>query len=130
MESKEVKDAVKGEDTFIYTEGQKKKNYIGNEIDLSKNVINAAENKAGEYLANKAPYYVTPGVQTIEGVYVNDLAQIQPWIAYYDRIIARTDFNAGNAKEGIPDIHYHTYEWGSGKSSGKTANHVEGEYIP
>lgn len=44
--------------------------------------------------------------------------QAQPWKAYYDeygRLIGRTDYNAENKAVGIPDTHYHTYEWGPGK---------------
>ena len=39
--------------------------------------------------------------------------EIQPWTAYYDefgRIIARTDYNAGNKTADIPDTHYHLLE--------------------
>lgn len=54
-----------------------------------------------------------PGVRYLEGQYVNDLGVVQPWKAYYDeygRLNARTDYNAGNIKENIPNIHYYLYE--------------------
>jgi hypothetical protein len=50
---------------------------------------------------------VTPGTNALQGQYVNDFGQVQPWTAHYDefgRMIGRTDFNAGNAAAGIPDI--------------------------
>lgn len=58
---------------------------------------------------------------------------MQPWKAYYDeygRLIARTDYNAGNKSVGIPDIHHHLYEWGPGKTPFEYGSHIEGEYIP
>ncbi|MCP4344039.1 MAG: hypothetical protein GY795_00755 [Desulfobacterales bacterium] len=69
----------------------------------------------------------------LEGQYIDDLGRVQPWKAYYDeygRLIARTDFNAGNRASGIPDIHHHTYEWGPGKTPLETNSHVPGEYNP
>jgi len=38
-----------------------------------------------------------------------DLGRVEPWTAHYDeygRLIGRTDYNAGNLAEGIPDTHY------------------------
>lgn len=61
------------------------------------------------------------------------MGRVQPWKAYYDeygRLIARTDYNAGNKTQGIPDIHYHLYEWGSGKNPLQIGGHIEGEYKP
>ena len=87
----------------------------------------------GEYLAQKAPKQVAPGTRFLEGQYVNDLGQIQPWKAYYDeygRLIARTDYNAGNIAQGIPDVHYHLYEWGPGKTPYEYGSHIKGEYKP
>ena len=58
---------------------------------------------------------------------------MQPWKAYYDdfgRLIARTDYNAGNMSTGIPDVHYHLYEWTNGKQGHPYANHIKGEYKP
>lgn len=55
----------------------------------------------------------------MSGQYVDDLGRVQPWKAYYDeygRLVGRTDYNAGNKAQGIPDTHYHTYEWGPGKT--------------
>jgi len=42
--------------------------------------------------------------------------------------LARTDYNAGNAAEGIPSVHYHLYEWAPGKQPMETASHIPGEY--
>ena len=89
------------------------------------------EAKIGEYLAGKAPKQVSPGTRYLEGNYVDDMGRVQPWKAYYDeygRLIARTDYNAGNKKQDIPDIHYHLYEWGPGKNPMKIGNHMKGEY--
>jgi RHS repeat-associated protein len=93
----------------------------------------SSEYVPGEYLAAKAPEQVTPGVRVLEGQYVNDLGRIEPWTAHYDeygRFIARTDYNAGNLAEGIPDVHYHTAEWGPGKTRAPTGDHIPGEYKP
>ena len=68
-----------------------------------------------------------------KGQYVNEIGKVQPWKAYYDeygRLIARTDYNAGNKSVGIPDIHHHLYEWGPGKTPFEYGSHIEGEYIP
>ncbi|HEY6250922.1 MAG TPA: hypothetical protein VI685_13260, partial [Candidatus Angelobacter sp.] len=91
----------------------------------------AATDETGLYLAGKAPYQVTPGTTQLEGQYMNDLGRIEPWTAYYDqygRLIARTDYNAGDAAQGIPSVHYHTYEWGPGKTPLETGSHIPGEY--
>jgi hypothetical protein len=64
----------------------------------------------GEYLAKKAPDQVTPGTSILTGQYVNDLGRVEPWTAKYDqfgRQIERTDFNAGNKAQGIPNVHHH-----------------------
>ncbi len=87
----------------------------------------------GAYLGTKAPKQVTPGTRTLNGQYVNDRGRVEPWTAHYDeygRNIARTDFNAGNKTQGIPDTHYHTYEWGPGKTPLETGSHIPGEYKP
>ncbi|MDR6821160.1 hypothetical protein J2X76_006366 [Neorhizobium sp. 2083] len=85
----------------------------------------------GEYLAGKAPFQTTPGTQTLQGQYMNNLGRVEPWTAHYDKWgqqIGRTDYNAGNKAQGIPDIHYHTYEWGPGKTPLETGKHIPGEY--
>jgi len=47
------------------------------------------------------------------------------------RIIARTDYNAGNDAAGIPNIHHHTYEYDSQYPFGcTTGDHIPGVYIP
>jgi hypothetical protein len=87
----------------------------------------------GWYLVGKAPYQVAPGIRTAEGVYANDLGRLEPWRAHYDqygRLVARTDFNAGNQAQGIPDIHYHTYRWGRGETPSEIESHVPGVYEP
>jgi YD repeat-containing protein len=85
----------------------------------------------GKYLANKAPKQVTPGIKELTGQYIDDLGKVQPWKAHYDqygRLIGRTDFNAGNITQGIPDIHYHLYEWGAGKTPLEIGSHIPGEF--
>lgn len=64
---------------------------------------------------------------------MNDLGRIEPWEAYYDefgRNIARTDYNAGNKAAGIPDTHYHVYEWTQGANHHEIESHVPGKYQP
>lgn len=56
------------------------------------------------------------------------MGRVQPWKAYYDEY-GRIDYNAANKAAGIPDTHYHTYEWGPGKTPLETGSHIEGEYI-
>jgi len=94
----------------------------------------ATNQNAGEYLSNKAPYQVTPGTRQLNGQYVNGMGRVEPWTAYYDeygRLIARTDYNAGNKSAGIPNIHYHTYEWSNPGTAGhESGSHIEGEYYP
>lgn len=78
--------------------------------------------------SSKAPYQVEPGVNSLEGQYLND-GRWEPWQAHYDeygRLEARTDFNAGNPAEGIPDVHYHEYEWGPGKTPLEITSHAPG----
>jgi hypothetical protein len=87
----------------------------------------------GEYLAKKAPRYVTPGTRQLEGQLINDLGKVEPWTAYYDefgRQIARTDYNAGYITKNIPDVHYHTYEYGVGLEMSSVLNHGPGRYVP
>ena len=70
-------------------------------------------NNIGDYLAGDAPNQVTPGIRALGGQHVNDRGRVEPWVANYDeygRLIARTDYNAGNQAQGIPSTHYHTYE--------------------
>jgi len=88
----------------------------------------------GEYLAGKAPKQVTPGTRSLEGQYVNDQGRVEPWTAHFDdfgRQVGRTDFNAGNKAQGIPDTHHHTYDWTNIHEAGKeVTSHVPGEYKP
>ena len=59
--------------------------------------------------------------------------RVEPWTAHYDeysRIVARTDYNAGNIAQGIPEVHYHVYRWGVGEIAREIAKHVPGEYFP
>ncbi len=89
---------------------------------------------AGEYLASKAPKQVTPGTRVLEGQHVNDFGRVEPWRAHYDqygRLIGRTDFNAGNAAQGIPAVHHHVYDWSSAGTAGmEIESHVPGEFLP
>ena len=100
-------------------------NSVGNKL--------TSNNSVGNYLSSKAPQQVTPGTWKLEGQYINDLGKVQPWKAYYDnygRLIARTDYNAGNIAQGILDTHYHLYEWGPGKTPYEYGSHIGGEFIP
>ena len=95
----------------------------------------ADSSEVGSYLAGKAPTQVEPGINSLQGQYVNDMGRVEPWTAHYDeygRLIGRTDYNAGNAAQGIPDIHYHTYEYGPGYGNNgmETGSHIPGEYQP
>jgi YD repeat-containing protein len=88
----------------------------------------------GDYLAKKAPMQVAPGTKVLEGQYVDDRGKVQPWKAHYDdygRLVGRTDYNAGNRAAGIPDTHYHTYDWTTRGAAGQeTGSHIPGEYVP
>jgi RHS repeat-associated protein len=83
---------------------------------------------------SKAPKQVTPGITRLEGQHVNDQGRVEPWVAHYDqygRMIARTDYDAGNRAAGIPDTHHHIYEYNARYPAGRpVADHVPGEYIP
>jgi hypothetical protein len=65
---------------------------------------------------------------------VNDQGRVEPWTAHFDdygRQVGRTDFNAGNKAQGIPDTHHHTYDWSNIHEAGKeVTSHVPGEYKP
>lgn len=92
-----------------------------------------SETKIGQYLAKKAPEQVTPGTRILTGQYIDDLGRVQPWTAHYDeygRLVGRTDFNAANKAANIPSTHYHTYEWGPGKTPLETGSHIPGEFQP
>ncbi|MFV8579212.1 RHS repeat-associated core domain-containing protein, partial [Ralstonia pseudosolanacearum] len=83
---------------------------------------------------SKAPKQVQPGTKSLKGQYINDKGRVEPWEAHYDeygRQVGRTDYNAGNAAEGIPNTHHHTYEYGPGYGAGKeTGSHIPGVYKP
>lgn len=99
----------------------------------------APQTVPGSYLVDKgfkAQRQVTPGTRVVEGEFVNDIGpggiRVEPWRAHYDeygRLIARTDFNAGNSKAGISNVHHSTYEWGPGCNPCVT-NHIPGEFKP
>jgi len=104
-------------------------------LGLSPARTTAGETAAvGEYLATKAPKQVTPGTRVLEGRYINDLGRVEPWSAHYDafgRLIGRTDFNAGNAAQGIPMTHYHVYDWlNPGAAAEEIMSHVPGVFAP
>ncbi|WP_416235254.1 RHS repeat-associated core domain-containing protein [Nitrospirillum sp. BR 11163] len=85
----------------------------------------------GNYLAGKAPLQVTPGTDNLNGQYINDVGRVEPWNAHYDqygRLIGRTDYNAGNPRANIPDVHYHTYVWGPGMQPFESGSHIPGEF--
>jgi RHS repeat-associated protein len=86
----------------------------------------------GEYLGTKAPKQVAPGIRRLEGQYLHD-GRVESWVAHYDeygRSIARTDFNAGNPAHGIPDTHYHLFDWITKGNHGTDLGHFPGEYTP
>ena len=104
----------------------------GNPLDEYQDIA-GSNIGVGEYLAGKAPKQVTPGTTSLTGQYKTDLGTIQPWEAHYDaygRMIARTDYNAGNVAQGIPSTHYHLYEYGPGITAHEYSSHVEGVYKP
>jgi hypothetical protein len=88
----------------------------------------------GSYLAGKAPKVVTPGTRSRTGQYVNDLGRVEPWVAHYDefgRLIACTDYNAGNIAQGIPAVHFHVFEYNSEFPFGREIiSHAPREYVP
>ena len=75
---------------------------------------------------------VTPGIRELEGHYIDDLGRVQPWRAHYDeygRMIGRTDYNARNITDGIPDTHHHRYEYNSRFPLGREIeSHTPGEF--
>ncbi|WP_027159909.1 RHS repeat-associated core domain-containing protein [Methylobacter luteus] len=83
---------------------------------------------------SKAPEQTTPGTNKLEGQYINDKGRVEPWEAHYDeygRQIGRTDYNAGNKAQDIPDTHYHTREYNARFPDGRsTGDHLPGEYLP
>jgi hypothetical protein len=94
-------------------------------------------NEIGGYLAGKGSHQVTPGTKTVEGFYMNDLGRVEPWTQHYDdygRIIARTDYNAGNLAQNIPATHHHIYGPDVKINPSKATNwfelesHIPGEY--
>ena len=88
----------------------------------------------GQHVTGKAPTQVTPGIKTLDGVHINDQGREEPWVAHYDeygRLKARTDYNAGNKEQNIPDVHHHIYEYGPGYEKGREVfKHAPGEYTP
>lgn len=45
-------------------------------------------------------------------------------------MIGRTDYNAGNVAHGIPDIHYHLYEYNAEFPFGREiGSHIPGELV-
>jgi hypothetical protein len=60
--------------------------------------------------------------------------RVQPWTAHYDeygRLIGRTDYNAANRAAGVPDTHYHRFEYGPGYNPyWQDPLHYPGEYTP
>ena len=94
---------AKNSESFTFKES-------GRKIDISR--WHSSENGAWgntngqEYgLGVKAPKYVKPGISYLEGQYINEKGQVQPWKAYYDQwgqLIARTDYNAANQSTNPP----------------------------
>ena len=94
----------------------------------------AAKNPSPDKIfSTKAPKQVTPGTKELNGQYINDKGRVEPWEAHYDeygRQIGRTDYNAGNNTQGIPDTHYHTYQYGPGMNGMETGSHIPGVFNP
>lgn len=90
-------------------------------------IAGAEDADAGTYLAGKAPTQVSPGTTSLDGQYVNDLGRVEPWTAHYDeygRLVGRTDYNAGNEAQGIPDTHYHTMSTDPATATGWKPGHI------
>jgi RHS repeat-associated protein len=87
-----------------------------------------------DIFSSKAPDQTTPGTKKLEGQYVNDKGRVEPWEAHYDeqgRQIGRTDYNAGNKAQDIPDTHNHTREYNAQFPNGRsTGDHLPGKYVP
>ncbi|WP_300791845.1 RHS repeat domain-containing protein [uncultured Acetatifactor sp.] len=121
---------------FGENEGDEDNNFTS----LSDLMSSEEAERYNDYFVQDAPDTVPPGVTELNGIHIhhNNLTgmdEIQPWTAYYDefgRVIARTDYNAGNKTAGIPDIHYHLFEWGKEFSGWKRpheyGSHLKGEY--
>ena len=92
------------------------------------------------YFTKDAPDMVIPGIKKLEGTHIHHngltgIDEVQPWRAFYDdfgRLMARTDYNAGNKAAAIPVTHYHLYEWGERFAGWKRpheyASHLKGEF--
>ena len=83
--------------------------------------------RGGRGLGAKAPDQVTPGVRQLEGQYVDDVGQVQPWRAQYDdygRQVERTDFTDLPDPSTHTNPHHHTREYGPGYGpKGKETRH-------
>jgi hypothetical protein len=83
--------------------------------------------------STKAPKQITPGTWALNGQYINNQGRVERWQAFYDvygRQIGRTDYNAGNRSEGIPETHHHVYYYGPGNNGTEIISHAPGEYKP
>lgn len=97
----------------------------------------ANEVSTGGYLAGEAPRQVAPGTRVLTGQYIESTGvapRVQPGTAYYadfGRLIGRTDYNAANPAAGIPDIHFHTWEYNKQFPLGRqNPIHFRGEFQP
>jgi YD repeat-containing protein len=101
--------------------------------ELGLVVHNACPTNIG-VASSKAARQVPPGVKILTGHYVDDLGRVQPWRAHYDefgRLVARTDYNAGNLAQKIPDTHYHIYSYDNWHEWGREIlSHLPGEFMP
>jgi RHS repeat-associated protein len=123
-----IRDALNGSSSNSFNNNGTSTN--GSTSFSSTNPAVEEDYSPGEYLAGDAPYQVTPGIRTLEGVHTTESGTPQPWVAYYDeygRLIARTDYNAPNPAAGIPSTHYHIYNWTDGNPY-RDPNHYPGEY--
>lgn len=88
---------------------------------------------AGEYLAKKASRHVLrePGFWR-ECTRTAKVA-LNPGHPITRRTAVSSDgpHNAGSKTEGIPDVHYHRYEYGPGHGGGvEVESHVPGGHVP
>jgi RHS repeat-associated protein len=73
--------------------------------------------RGGRGLGAKAPDQITSGVRQLEGQYVDDVGQVQPWRAQYDeygRQVERTDFTDLPDPSTHTNPHHHMREYGPG----------------
>lgn len=81
-------------------------------VTKRKVLVHNCNNLIDSIFNTKAPKQTTPGTKTLDGQYINDRGDVQPWTAHYNEYgqqVGRTDYNAGNRAQGIPDTHHHIH---------------------